>query len=128
LALTSPTGGGRSVGIVRWRTNAPVFVYYYYYSFIYTANGVLPGGSVTTIRHNTQITHITQNNTLHSKHSTQNYTSNEGHTTQNEYNANTIYNYNKNVQCYQHESSPVINITLFEAFTATKYDEIFSGG
>jgi hypothetical protein len=28
-----------------------------------TANGFLPGGSGTTIRHNTQITHITQNNT-----------------------------------------------------------------
>jgi hypothetical protein len=34
--------------------------------FILTANGVLPGGSGTTIRHNTQITHITQNNTPHS--------------------------------------------------------------
>jgi hypothetical protein len=28
-----------------------------------TANGFSPGGSGTTIRHNTQITHITQNNT-----------------------------------------------------------------
>jgi hypothetical protein len=35
--------------------------------------GFLHGGSDTTIRHNTQITHITQNNTPHSKHSTQNY-------------------------------------------------------
>jgi hypothetical protein len=34
-----------------------------YYSFILTANGFLPGGSGTTVRHNTQITHITQNNT-----------------------------------------------------------------
>jgi hypothetical protein len=25
LALTSPTSGGRSVGIVRWRTIAPEF-------------------------------------------------------------------------------------------------------
>jgi hypothetical protein len=25
-ALTSPTSGGRSVGIVRWRTKAPEFV------------------------------------------------------------------------------------------------------
>jgi hypothetical protein len=33
---------------------------------IYTANRVLPGGSGTTIRHNTQITQITQNNTQHS--------------------------------------------------------------
>jgi hypothetical protein len=30
--------------------------------FILTANGVSPGGSGTTIRHNTQVTHITQNN------------------------------------------------------------------
>jgi len=32
LALTSPTGGGRSVGIVRSRTKATEFslVYYYY--------------------------------------------------------------------------------------------------
>jgi hypothetical protein len=28
-----------------------------------TVNGVSPGGSGTTIRHNTQITHIIQNNT-----------------------------------------------------------------
>jgi hypothetical protein len=34
--------------------------YYYYYL---TENGFLPGGSGTTIGHNTQITHITQNNT-----------------------------------------------------------------
>jgi hypothetical protein len=34
------------------------------YIIIYlTANGVLPGGSGTTVIHNTQITHITQNNT-----------------------------------------------------------------
>jgi hypothetical protein len=56
--------------------------------FILTANGFLPGGSGTTIRHNTQITHITQNNTPRSN--TQNYTHNKGHTTHNEYNANTI--------------------------------------
>jgi hypothetical protein len=31
--------------------------------FILAANGVLPGGSGSTIRHNTQITLITQNNT-----------------------------------------------------------------
>jgi hypothetical protein len=34
--------------------------------FMLTANGFLPGGSGTTIRHSTQITHITQNNTLRS--------------------------------------------------------------
>jgi hypothetical protein len=47
--------------------------------FIVTANGFLPGGSGTTIRHNTQITHITQN-----------YRNNKGHTTHTECNANTI--------------------------------------
>jgi hypothetical protein len=30
---------------------------------ILTANGFSPGGSGTTIRHNTQTTHITRNNT-----------------------------------------------------------------
>jgi hypothetical protein len=29
LALTSPTSGGRSVGIVRWWTKAPEFLYVY---------------------------------------------------------------------------------------------------
>jgi hypothetical protein len=53
--------------------------------FTLTANGFLPGGSGTTIRHNTQITHHPK-----TKHITQNYTNNEGHTTQNEYNTNTI--------------------------------------
>jgi hypothetical protein len=33
--------------------------------FILTVNGFVPGGSDTAIRHNTQITHITQNNTAH---------------------------------------------------------------
>jgi hypothetical protein len=31
--------------------------------FLLTANGFLTGGSATTIRHSTQMTHITQNNT-----------------------------------------------------------------
>jgi hypothetical protein len=67
--------------------------------FILTADGVLLGGSGTTIRDNTQITHITQNNTPRSKkHSTQNYTNNKGHTTRNEYN----YNYNKNNYNYNY--------------------------
>jgi hypothetical protein len=34
--------------------------------FISTTNGILPGGSGTKVRHNTQRTHITQNNTPHS--------------------------------------------------------------
>jgi hypothetical protein len=33
--------------------------------FILIANGFLPGGSGATIRHNTQVTHITQNKTPH---------------------------------------------------------------
>jgi hypothetical protein len=49
--------------------------------FILTANGFLPGGSGTTIKHNTQITLHTQ-----TEHSTQNYRNNKGHTTHNEYN------------------------------------------
>jgi hypothetical protein len=40
LALTSPTGGGRSVGIVRSRTKATefslVFSFIYIYIYIYT--------------------------------------------------------------------------------------------
>jgi hypothetical protein len=60
-----------------------------WYLFIYlltlTADGFLPGGSGTTIRHNTQITHHPQ-----TKHITQYYTNNDGHTTRNEYNANSI--------------------------------------
>jgi hypothetical protein len=35
------------------------------YLFILTANWFLRGGSGTTVMHNTQITHITQNNTPH---------------------------------------------------------------
>jgi hypothetical protein len=53
--------------------------------FILTADECLPGGSGTTIRQNTQITHHAQ-----TKHSIQNYTNNKGHTTHNEYNVNTI--------------------------------------
>jgi hypothetical protein len=38
--------------------------------FILTANGILPGYSDYTIRHNTQITHITQNNTTIKRNTT----------------------------------------------------------
>jgi hypothetical protein len=48
------------------------------YLFILTANGFLPGGSGTAIRHNTQITHHSQ-----TKHSTKNSTNNKGYTTHN---------------------------------------------
>jgi hypothetical protein len=52
--------------------------------FILTANGFSTGGSGTKIRHNTQTTHITQNNTtIKRKHSTQKYTHSE-HPIQNE--------------------------------------------
>jgi hypothetical protein len=51
----------------------------FFYLFIETTNGFLPCSSDTTVRHNTQLTH-----------STQNYTSNKGHITPNEHNANKI--------------------------------------
>jgi hypothetical protein len=41
-----------------------VLLYFiYFYLFTLTANGSLPGGSGSTTRYNTQVTHITQNNT-----------------------------------------------------------------
>jgi hypothetical protein len=59
--------------------------------FILTANGFLPGGSGTTIRHNPQIAHIKQNNTPHSnKTQHKKYANNKGHITHNEYNENTL--------------------------------------
>jgi hypothetical protein len=61
------------------------YLFLFIYLFTLTANGFLLGGSGTTIRHNTQITHHAQ-----TKHITQNYTNNEGRTTHNEYNVNTI--------------------------------------
>ena len=36
LALTSPTGGGRSGGIVRMRTKATEFIYIYIYFFFFS--------------------------------------------------------------------------------------------
>jgi hypothetical protein len=42
--------------------------------FILTANGFLPGGCRTAIRHNTQITHITQNNTTSKQNTAQKFT------------------------------------------------------
>ena len=35
LALTSPTGGGRSVGIVRVRTKATEFIYIYIFIYLF---------------------------------------------------------------------------------------------
>jgi amino acid transporter len=67
-------------------------------TIILTENRFLHNVSGTTIRHYTQITHITQNNIPRSKkHSTRNYTNNKEHTRHNEYNANTSYNYNYNL-------------------------------
>jgi hypothetical protein len=75
----------------KYKTVARCIQFFNLLLFILTENGFLPGSSGTTIRHNTQITHITHNNTPHSiKHSTQNYTNNKEHTTHNAYNANTI--------------------------------------
>jgi hypothetical protein len=46
--------------------------YYIIVVFIYfNCKWVLPGGSGTTIRHNTQTTHVTQNNTPRSNKTTQ---------------------------------------------------------
>jgi hypothetical protein len=44
-------------------SQSPISRYIIMYIFILTANGFSPGGSGITIRHNTQTTHITQNNT-----------------------------------------------------------------
>jgi hypothetical protein len=65
---------------------------FFIYSCTITENVVLTGGNNTTIRHNTQIIHISQNNTpnLQTTYTTQKYKNNDGHTTHNEYNANTI--------------------------------------
>jgi hypothetical protein len=72
--------------------------YYYCYLFIYIyllklQKGFLPGGSGTTIRHNTKITHITQNNTPHS-------------------NRNTAYHINS-FKCHLHGIIPVAEIVYF---------------
>jgi hypothetical protein len=55
--------------------------------FKWTANGFLPRGSGTTLRHNTQ--HIPKKITHHAQtnHSTQKCANNKGHTTHNEYKA-----------------------------------------
>jgi hypothetical protein len=53
--------------------------------FIITANGFSLGGSDTTIEHNKQITHFTQNNTTIKRNTAHKTTNNKGHTTQNEY-------------------------------------------
>jgi hypothetical protein len=46
------------------RTLPPILFKIYFFIIYYLAvNGFLPGGSGTTIIHNTQMTHITQNNT-----------------------------------------------------------------
>jgi hypothetical protein len=58
--------------------------YFIYYLFILTANGILPGGSDTTIRHNTNNTTIKRNTAHKTTHTIKD-------TTQNEYNHN--YNY-----------------------------------
>jgi hypothetical protein len=49
---------------------------YYYFILFFTANGFLPGGSRTTIRHITQNNTTTKRNTAY-----KNYTDNKGHAT-----------------------------------------------
>ena len=43
LALTSPTGGGRSIAMVRSRTKPRSLVYYYYYYYYYLSRPSLAG-------------------------------------------------------------------------------------
>jgi hypothetical protein len=59
--------------------------------FNWTANGFLPSGSSTTIRHNTKI-HIVHKISHHTqtKHSTQSYTNNKGHISHDEYNTKKL--------------------------------------
>jgi hypothetical protein len=54
LALTSPTSGILSVGVLRSRTQATVLLLFLSLLLKWTANGFLLGGIGTTIRHNTQ--------------------------------------------------------------------------
>jgi hypothetical protein len=49
-----------------------------------TANRFLPGGSDNAIKHNKQITHITQSNTTIKRNTGHKTAHNKGHTTQNE--------------------------------------------
>jgi hypothetical protein len=70
------------------------YMIYYYFIIIILFQlqmGFYPVAAILQYHTSHKITHHTQ-----TKHSTQNYTSNKGHTIQNEYNANMIYNYNKN--------------------------------
>jgi hypothetical protein len=70
LALTSPTSDSRSVGIVRSQTQATEFTFlFYYYYYLIELQMFLPGGSGTTIRHNTQkYTHHTKFHTFFSEY------------------------------------------------------------
>jgi hypothetical protein len=63
-----------------WAGEVSTVYYYYYYVFNWTANGFLPSGSGTTIRHNTKM-HISHKISHHAqtKHSSQSYTNNKGH-------------------------------------------------
>jgi hypothetical protein len=53
-----------SIRTVTLGSTQPLTNYYYYYYYylviILTADGFLPGGSGTTMSHNTQITHMTR--------------------------------------------------------------------
>jgi hypothetical protein len=66
--------------------------------FILTANGFLPGGSGNTIRHNKQITHITQNN-IAIKRNTAHKTTHTKKDTLHRMNKNN-HHYNTNIHHY----------------------------
>ena len=63
LALTSPTGGGRSVGMVRSRTKATEFIYIYIYIYIEYKKCVLTS-STTYVRN---ISHYRKNSAIQDK-------------------------------------------------------------
>jgi hypothetical protein len=71
-----------------WKETAIIIIFIIVYL---TADGFLPGCSGYTVRHNKQITHITQNNTTIKRNTAHKATHNKGHTTQNAYN-NHSYN------------------------------------
>jgi hypothetical protein len=71
--------------------------------FILTANGFLPGGSGNAIRHNKQITHITQNNTTIIRNTAHKTT----HTIK-----DTLYRMNASNHNYNYINDMLIGLTL----------------
>jgi hypothetical protein len=65
IKLSEITVANGAYALQVWRVAVNSMVKHYVTMlFILTANGFLPGGSVTAIRHNTQVTHRTKYNTL----------------------------------------------------------------